>query len=207
MNKLFRAVVIIALVPLLLSSFSLNDVYASDESTEAIDKQNDNNKISLNRVKELANEIDPDLEITEEFNSDDNSLIEADSEEELKNILKELSETQQQGSLESDPNTISPLAHGSFTRKSLLDAVLTFRHITFDYTKNNGKITNVKNIKGTYTGVYVFRFQQNSASYTLSPSKKSINFSIHGYAIAGVDVKGVTIGAKYPQHWQYSYTP
>jgi len=207
MNKIFRAVVIIALVPLLFLSFSLNDVYAETEPTDSVDKQNENNRLSLNKINELANEIDPDLEITEELNSDDDSLIEADSEEELKNILRELSETQQQGSLESDSTIISPLAHGSFTRKSLLDAVLTYRHITFDYTKSNGKITNVKNIKGTYTGVYVFSFQQNSANYTLSSSKKSINFSIQGYALAGVDYKGITIGAKYPQHWQYSYAP
>src|SRR5699024_12745719 len=143
MNKIFRAVVIIALVPLLFLSFSLNDVYAETEPTDSVDKQNKNNRLSLNKINELANEIDPDLEITEELNSDDDSLIEADSEEELKNILRELSETQQQGSLESDSTIISPLAHGSFTRKSLLDAVLTYRHITFDYTKSNGKITKI----------------------------------------------------------------
>lgn len=130
-----------------LSGFSVNSAHASS--------QNSVDKNSMDEVKAIAEDIDSKIEVTE---ADLNApMIEVESEEELKNILKKLSESDHNTSslVESPVPSIAPFTKGSFTRKSLLDAVLTYRHITFDYTKKSGKVKSVKNVKGSYIGVYV----------------------------------------------------
>lgn len=203
MTKVLTKIVFLLVM---ITVFFKNDIYDVQANTIT-----DNSEDIISLIESIASEVE--VTSIEELDEDVNK-IEVNTEEELFNLIKELSkETNgEQGTLIDQTNTqpmYAPFAYASFTRKSILDSVLTFRHITYDYyySASNGKINSVKNIKGTYTGAYVFNFKQERASYTLSADKKTINFTIRGYAFAGVSYKGTDFGVKYPQTWNYKHTP
>ncbi|WP_117161360.1 hypothetical protein [Paraliobacillus sp. X-1268] len=204
-GKFLKRVIITALV---LGFFSINLAETHASTTE------ENKKIE--EVNEIAKSIDSNFEVTSiEDIETDRPKIEVNSEEELEALLEKMAVDSIQGeetSLTEQPSLIekplfSTLAYGSFTRKALVDALSTFRHVTYQYKTKNGKITSVTKIKGTYTGVYIFSFNQEFEDYSLSKNKKSINFIIKGYAFSGISFKGADFGIKYPQTWKYTHSP